>query len=64
MPKMKTKSSAKRRFKVTGSGKIRRTHAYRNHLMFGKRPSRRRRLREQPIIHPGDKKRIRRLLNL
>ena len=33
MPKMKTKSSAKKRFKVTGTGKIKRKHAFKNHIL-------------------------------
>ena len=36
MPKMKTKSSAKKRFKVTGSGKIKRKHAFKNHILTKK----------------------------
>jgi large subunit ribosomal protein L35 len=33
MPKMKTKSSAKKRFKVTGTGKIKRKHAFKSHIL-------------------------------
>jgi large subunit ribosomal protein L35 len=36
MPKMKTKSSAKKRFKVTGSGKIKRKHAFKSHILTKK----------------------------
>nr|HPH88222.1 50S ribosomal protein L35 [Chitinophagales bacterium] len=36
MPKMKTNSSAKKRFKVTGSGKIKRAHAYKRHILTKK----------------------------
>ena len=36
MPKMKTKSSAKKRFKVTGTGKIKRKHAFKNHILTKK----------------------------
>ena len=43
MPKMKTKSSAKKRFKLTGSGKIKRKHAFKNHILTKK--SKRRKLK-------------------
>ena len=36
MPKMKTKSSAKKRFKLTGSGKIKRKHAFKSHILTKK----------------------------
>ena len=36
MPKMKTKSSAKKRFKITGSGKIKRKHAFKSHILTKK----------------------------
>ena len=36
MPKMKTKSSAKKRFKLTGGGKIKRKHAFKNHILTKK----------------------------
>ena len=36
MPKMKTKSSAKKRFKLTGTGKIKRKHAFKNHILTKK----------------------------
>ena len=44
MPKMKTKSSAKKRFKVTGSGKIKRKHAFKNHILTKKSKKRKLRL--------------------
>lgn len=39
MPKIKTKSSAKKRFKLTGSGKIKRKHAYKSHILTKKSKS-------------------------
>ena len=62
MPKMKTHRGAAKRFKVTGTGKIRRRKAYRSHLLE-KKPSRRtRRLGRGAEVVGGDKKRVERLL--
>lgn len=44
MPKMKTKSSAKKRFKLTGSGKIKRKHAFKSHILTKKSKKRKRNL--------------------
>lgn len=62
MPKMKTHSSIKRRFKITGTGKVTRYKAFRNHLLEGKSPRQKRNLRGTFIMSPGDVKRIKRLL--
>ena len=62
MPKMKTSKTAAKRFKKTGTGRIRRQQAMRQHL-FEKKPSTRtRRLAADVDLHPGDEKRIKRLL--
>ena len=62
MPKMKPHSGAKKRFKVTGTGKLRRLQSMRQHL-FEKKPSTRtRRLDGMVDVHPGDAKKIKRLL--
>ncbi|MEY2966754.1 MAG: 50S ribosomal protein L35 [Ilumatobacteraceae bacterium] len=62
MPKMKTSKTAAKRFKKTGTGKIRRQQAMRQHL-FEKKPSTRtRRLDGDVDVHPGDLKKIKRLL--
>jgi len=62
MPKMKTSSTASKRFKITGTGKIRRLQQNRQHL-FEKKPSTRtRRLDGEVDVHPGDLRRIKRLL--
>ena len=42
MPKMKTNSSAKKRFTITGSGKIKRKHAFKNHILTKKEKKRKR----------------------
>ena len=50
MPKMKTKSSAKKRFTFTGSGKIKRKHAYKSHILTKKSKKRKRNLTYSAII--------------
>lgn len=62
MPKMKTKSSAKKRFTLTGSGKIKRKHAYKSHILTKKSKKRKRNLTYFAIIDKTDEKTIRRLI--
>lgn len=62
MPKMKSNKSAVKRFKITASGKIRRKHAFHNHLLVGKRPRRKRRLLAADFVSEREAARIRRLL--
>jgi large subunit ribosomal protein L35 len=63
MPKMKTHKGAKKRFKVTGSGKVKRFHAFKSHILTKKSAKRKRRLRQAGLIAtPGEEKRIKRLL--
>ena len=62
MPKMKTKSGAKKRFVLTGSGKIKRKHAYKSHILTKKSKKRKRNLGYFTIIDKADEKTIRRLL--
>lgn len=64
MPKMKTHSSAKKRFKVTGSGKIKRFQAYTSHMMRNKSKKAKLRLRGATLVHPSDVKRVKALLGL
>jgi len=64
MPKMKTDTGAKKRFKVTGSGKVRRRRAFTNHLLEKKSPRRKRRLSREVDVHPADAKQVKRLLGL
>jgi large subunit ribosomal protein L35 len=62
MPKMKTHRGAAKRFKTTGTGKLRRRQANLNHIL-GKKPSKRkRRLGRPESLHPGDEARIKRML--
>ena len=62
MPKMKTHRGAAKRFKVTGTGKLRRRQAYMNHILEKKSPKRKRRLAAETDLHPGDEARIKRML--
>jgi large subunit ribosomal protein L35 len=63
MPKQKTRRSAAKRFKVTGSGKLRRLQAYRAHLVMGKKSSSRmRRLAGDTAVSSADRKRVNRML--
>ena len=54
MPKQKTKSSAKKRFKVTGSGKIKRKHAFKSHILTKKSKKRKLKLRHAALVHKAD----------
>jgi len=62
MPKMKTHSGAKKRFKVTGSGKIKRNAAYKGHLMRKKTKAQKRRLSKDKFVNPSDLSIARKLL--
>jgi large subunit ribosomal protein L35 len=63
MPKMKTHSGAKKRFTVTGTGKVRRLKAYKSHILTKKSPKRKRNLRRPDIMTTnGEIKRIKRLI--
>lgn len=54
MPKMKTKSSAKKRFKFTGTGKIKRKHAFKSHILTKKETKRKRNLTKMTTVHKSD----------
>lgn len=58
MPKMKTKSGAKKRFKLTATGKIKRKHAYKSHILTKKSTKRKRNLTKMTLVHPSDHKSI------
>ncbi len=62
MPKMKTHRGAAKRFKITGSGKIKREKAYGSHILTKKTPKRKRNLRKLTLVDKSDYKRIRELL--
>ncbi|NQX12999.1 50S ribosomal protein L35 [Microbacteriaceae bacterium VKM Ac-2855] len=62
MPKMKTHSGAKKRFKITGSGKVQKQQAGMRHNLESKSSSRKRRLNEDQILAPQDAKVAKKLL--
>lgn len=64
MPKMKTVSGAKKRFKVTGSGRIKRAKAFHNHILEHKSSKQGRRLRQKGMVHASDLRQIKRMLLL
>lgn len=62
MPKMKTHRGSAKRFKKTGSGKLKRSHAYRSHLFANKSTKAKRKLRKASLVSSGDFKRIRHMI--
>ncbi|MFZ1658030.1 MAG: 50S ribosomal protein L35 [Flavobacteriales bacterium] len=62
MPKMKTKSGAKKRFKLTGTGKVKRKHANHNHILTKKHKKRKRNLQKTTLVAKVDQKGILALL--
>ncbi|SHE52882.1 LSU ribosomal protein L35P [Seinonella peptonophila] len=60
--KMKTKSAATKRFRKTGTGKVRRNHGYTNHMFLAKSPKQKRKLRKATLMHKSDVKRIKSLI--
>jgi large subunit ribosomal protein L35 len=64
MPKMKTDTGAKKRIKVTGTGKLIRRKAFRGHLMEKKSSTRARRLGRETSIAPGIEKNVKKLMGL
>jgi len=62
MPKVKTKSGAKKRFKVTGTGKVKRKRAYKNHILTKKETKQKRRLGKKVIVKAADMKNVKFML--
>ena len=62
MPKMKTHSGAKKRFRKTAKGKLRRRHAFSSHILEKKSPKRKRQMGNPAEISPNDAKKVRTLL--
>jgi len=61
---MKTKSSAKKRFKLTGSGKIKRKHAFKSHILTKKSKKRKLKLTHAGLVHESDSDNIKEQLRL
>jgi large subunit ribosomal protein L35 len=64
MPKMKTNSGAKKRFVLTGSGKIKRKHAFKSHILTKKSTKRKRNLTHSALVSKSDTNNVLQLLAL
>ncbi|WP_271394081.1 MULTISPECIES: 50S ribosomal protein L35 [Aequorivita] len=64
MPKQKTKSSAKKRFKLTGSGKIKRKHAFKSHILTKKSKKRKLALTHDALVDKADESNVKQMLRL
>jgi len=62
MPKIKTNSGAKKRFELTGTGKVKRKHAYKSHILTKKTTKRKRNLTYTSLVDTADEKRMKGLL--
>lgn len=63
MPKMKSHSGAKKRFKKTSNGKVKRRKAGKSHILTKKTAKRKRHLRQETTVDKADEKRVKRMLN-
>ncbi len=64
MPKVKTKSGAKKRFKLTGTGKIKRKHAFKSHILTKKETKQKRNLTKTGLVHKSDVSNVKDMLNI
>ena len=64
MPKQKTKSSAKKRFKLTGTGKIKRKHAFKSHILTKKTKKRKLALTNDTVVHKADESNVKQMLRM
>jgi len=62
MPKMKTRSGVKKRFTLTATGKVKRAHAFRSHILTSKTRKRKRNLRKRGLVSKQDQKAVRKML--
>jgi len=62
MPKMKSKSGAKKRFELTGTGKIKRKHAYKSHILTKKSTKRKRNLGYSTTVTKADEANVKEML--
>lgn len=62
MPKLKTNSGSKKRFTLTGTGKVKRKHAYKSHILTKKTKKQKRNLTHVAMIEKVDEKRVKALL--
>ena len=64
MPKVKTKSGAKKRFKLTGTGKIKRKHAFKSNILTKKETKQKRNLTHMGLVHKSDEANVKHMLNI
>ena len=64
MPKVKTKSGAKKRFKLTGTGKIKRKHAFKSHILTKKETKQKRNLTHATLVHKSDENNLKHMLKI
>lgn len=64
MPKMKSDSGAKKRFKLSATGKIKRHKAYKSHILTSKSRKRKRKLRQATLVSKSDEKRVKMILQI
>lgn len=64
MPKVKLNSGAKKRFKLTGTGKIKRKHAFKRHILTKKSKKRKRNLTKTGLVHKADINNVKAMLRL
>ena len=64
MPKVKINSSAKKRFKLTGSGKIKRKHAFKSHILTKKETKQKRNLTQAGLVHKADINNVKLMLQI
>ena len=64
MPKMKTNSGSKKRFTLTGTGKVKRKHAYKSHILTKKTKTQKRNLTHIALVANVDEKRVKALLGM
>jgi large subunit ribosomal protein L35 len=64
MPKMKTKGSAKKRFKLTGTGKIKRKHAFKSHILTKKETKQKRNLTKAGLVCKADEPNVKVMLTI
>ena len=62
MPKMKSKSGAKKRFTLTATGRVKRKHAYKSHILTKKSIKRKRNLTKSTLVSPADEKNVKAML--
>ena len=62
MPKLKTHKGASKRFKKTGTGKVKRHHAFSRHILTSKSRSRKRKLKKGEVADPSDQAKLKRMI--